>query len=189
MHITATSLLLPFLLLGHSALLASSPAAPWIDSVSFSLGKDNDSNDTDVYYVGFQNKWERSWFEGGAWYLSGYWDAEIGYMETDIGFDNELVDFSLTPVLRFQRDASLSSGVTPYAEAGFGPHLVSDTRLGKRDLTTAFQVGSILGFGVGFGERGQYELSYRFQHISNLNIKKPNDGIDMHLLRLGYNFY
>ena len=62
MRITATGLLLLFLLTGQTALLASSPAA-WIDSVSISLGKDNDSNDTDVYYVGFQNNEARAKFD------------------------------------------------------------------------------------------------------------------------------
>jgi opacity protein-like surface antigen len=184
---TAT-LLIPLLLLAQSAAMASS-SGRWFDAVSFSLGKDNDSNDTDVYRVGFQNKWERSWFNGGAWFLSGYWDTELGYMETDIGTDNELVDLSVTPVLRFQRDADLSSGASPFAEAGIGTHLISDTTLGRRVLSTAFQFGSVVGFGVGFGERGQYELSYRYQHISNADIKTPNDALDLHLLRLGYNFY
>ncbi|MBT8117252.1 MAG: acyloxyacyl hydrolase [Gammaproteobacteria bacterium] len=187
MRTIATNLLVPLLLLAQVPAMASSPPN-WIDAVSFTLGKDDNSNDTGVYRIGFQNKWERSWFEGGAWFLSGYWDTELGYLETDIGVYNELVDVSVTPVLRLQRDADLSSGVTPYAEAGFGPHLISETRLGRRILSTAFQFGSLIGLGVGFGERGQYELSYRFQHISNADIKTPNDGLELHLLRLGYNF-
>jgi opacity protein-like surface antigen len=187
MRTIATNLLVPLLLIAQAPAMASSPAN-WIDAISLTLGRDNDSNDTDVYRIGFQNKWERSWFEGGAWFLSGYWDAELGYLETDIGIYNELVDVSVTPVLRLQRDADLSSGVTPYAEAGIGTHLISETRLGRRNLSTAFQFGSLVGLGVGFGDRGQYELSYRFQHISNADIKQPNDGHDLHLLRLGYIF-
>jgi len=46
----------------------------------------------------------------------------------------------------------------------------------------------MLGFGLGFGEKGQYELSYRYQHISNGDIKTPNNGMNLHLLRLGYSF-
>jgi hypothetical protein len=112
-------------------------------------------------------------------------------MESDINnSDNsDLVDISLTPVFRYQRDANLSSGVTPYMEAGTGPHLISNTRLGFQKYSTAFQFGTLLGFGLGFGENGQYEVAYRFQHISNADIKKPNDGINLHLLRLGYSFY
>ncbi len=182
-----TTLLVLCLLLAQHSAMATSPHR-WIDSVTLSFGKDNDSNETDVIRVGFQNRWKHTWFDGGAWFLGGYWDTALGFMETDFGSDNELLDLSLTGVFRFQRDADLSSGLTPFAEAGIGPHLISDTRLGKRDLTTAFQFGSVVGFGVGFGERGQYELSYRFQHISNGDIKKPNDTLDLHLLRLGYSF-
>ena len=186
MQTRLTTLLAPLLLI--PSLLLAAGNSPWIDAVSLSLGTDDNSNDTNLFRIGFQNRWERSWFHGGAWYLSGYWDAEFAYMESDIGSDNDLLDLSITPMLRYQRDASLSSGAVPYAEAGIGAHLISDTKLGERDLRTALQFGSVVGIGMGFGGRGQYELSYRFQHISNADIKKPNDGLDLHLLRLGYNF-
>ena len=162
-----------------------------IDAFSFTYGQDEDSNEVDVIRIGLQNRWDRTWFKGGAWYLGGYWDAELAYMESDINnSDNsDLVDISLTPVFRYQRDANLSSGVTPYAEAGIGPHLLSHTSLGFQQYSTAVQFGSLVGFGLGFGDNGQYEVAYRFQHISNADIKKPNDGINLHLLRLGYSFY
>jgi hypothetical protein len=64
----------------------------------------------------------------------------------------------------------------------------ASTHIGNNDLSTAFQFASLVGVGLGFGGRGQYELSYRFTHFSNADIKQPNDGIDMHLLKLGYNF-
>lgn len=171
--------------LGTSALASDSR---WIDALSFTYGQDEDSSDIEAYRVGLQNRWERTWFNGGAWYLGGYWDAELAWIDSDNNDEGntELWDLSLTPVLRYQRDAELSSGVTPFAEAGIGAHLLSDTRLGDQKLSTAFQFGSMVGFGLGFGERGQYELSYRFQHISNADIKKPNDGLNLHLLRLGY---
>ena len=165
-------------------------ATNWIDAFSFTYGKDEDSNDNEVFRLGLQNRWERTWFKGGAWYLGGYWDAELAYMESDIknSDNNDLLDISLTSVLRYQRDANLSSGVTPYAEAGIGPHLLSKTSLGFQKYSTALQFGSLVGFGLGFGGNGQYEIAYRFQHISNANIKKPNDGMSLHLLRLGYSF-
>ena len=185
---TITRLLLISLLLSAQLPAMASSPANWVDAISFTLGNDENSNQTDVYRIGLQNKWERSWFEGGAWYVSGYWDAELAYLDSDIGRHDELWDISLTPILRLQRDADLSSGVTPYAEAGIGAHLFSDTRLGNRIFSTAFQFGSLIGVGLGFGVRGQYELSYRFQHTSNADIEEPNDGLDLHLLRLGYNF-
>ena len=162
----------------------------WIDAISLSFGEDNDNNETKVYRLGLQNKWERSWLHGGAWYVGGYWDAELSYMESDHkkSKNDELFAIGLTPVFRMQRDAELSSGMSPYAEIGIGPHLLSETRLGNQQYSTAFQIGSMLGFGLGFGDKGQYELSYRFQHLSNGDIKTPNQGMNLHLLRLGYSF-
>ncbi len=182
------NLLLPVLLLIHSTVLAKG-LGNWLDAASISIGKDGDPEDTNIYSVGLQNKWERSWFNGGAWFLSGYWDAELGRVESDTGTGDDLIDLSLTPVFRYQRDADLSSGITPYAEAGIGAHLVSDTHIGNNSLSTAFQFGPVIGIGVGFGERGQYELSYRFRQFTNAGIKNPNDGMELHLLRLGYNFH
>ena len=163
----------------------------WVDSVSMTLGTDEDSLDADVYRLGLQNRWGRTWFNGGAWNVGGYWDAELAYIKADAeyGENDELYNISLTPVFRLQRDAALSSGVSPFAEAGIGAHLFSDTSLADDSYATAFQFGSLLGCGIGFGKHGQYELGYRFQHISNASIKTPSDELNLHMLRLGYSFY
>ena len=188
-HMTLRSHLLLILALVFSS-GAHAAGNNWIDAMSFSYGEDNDNNETTLYRIGLQNKWERTWLNDGAWYVGGYWDAELAYMGSDHkkSKNDELFDLSLTPVFRLQRDASLSSGVSPYAEAGIGPHLLSETRLGNQQYSTALQFGTLVGFGLGFGEKGQYEISYRFQHISNADIKTPNQGMNLHLLRLGYSF-
>ena len=175
-------------LLTAQAFSAAAGASDWVDAISFTYGNDDGSNETDLYRLGLQNRWERTWFKGGAWYLGGYWDAEFSYMDTELENTkyDELMDLSLTPILRYQRDPNLSNGVTPYAEAGVGPHLLSKTRLGKEKYSTALQLGSLLGIGLGFGGSGQYEIAYRYQHISNAGIKTPNDGMNLHLFRMGY---
>jgi hypothetical protein len=162
----------------------------WVDGVSLSFGTDEDSIDADVYRVGLQNRWERTWFNGGAWNVGGYWDAELAYIDADAGRGEnaDLYDLSLTPVFRMQRDTALSSGVSPYAEAGIGAHLLSHTSLADKNYSTAFQFGSLVGLGIGFGRHGQYELGYRYQHISNAGIKDPNEGLNLHMVRLGYSF-
>ena len=162
----------------------------WVDAISLTYGTDEDSIEANVYRVGLQNRWERTWFNGGAWNVGGYWDAELAYIDADAGHgeNSDLYDLSLTPVFRMQRDTALSSGVSPFAEAGIGAHLLSETSLANKTYSTAFQFGSLVGMGIGFGRRGQYELGYRFQHISNAGIKHPNEGLNLHMLRLGYLF-
>lgn len=162
--------------------------ALWLDAVTLSLGQSDDADEAEIYRVGMHKDWRHSWFNGGAWYLGGYWDTELALMDSGKGASDKVYGVSLTPVLRYQRDAHLSSGITPFAETGIGAHLLSDTRLGNNNLSTAIQFASLIGLGVGFGERGQYELSYRFTHFTNADIKEPNDGLDLHLLKLGYNF-
>ena len=183
--------------LRHMLLISALLSAPlqasggnWIDGLSLSFGRDSNGNKTSLIRGGLQNRWQRTWFNGGAWYVGGYWDAELSFLESDVANseNNSLFDLSLTPVFRMQRDATLSSGVAPFAEAGIGAHLLTDTRLGERTFSTALQLGSVLGVGVGFGGNGQYELSYRYQRLSNLGIKQPNDGLDLHMVRIGYLF-
>jgi hypothetical protein len=189
-------LLLPRLTLAAALLLPSLTAwcantGHWIDSVTIGYGKESNTDDADIYQLSLQHDWNHTWFNGGAWYVGGYWDAGLAYLNAnaaDSGENSDLFDLSLISVLRWQRDASLSSGVSPFAEAGIGPHLLSETRLADKSYSTALQLGALVGFGIGFGERGQYELSYRYQYISNLDIKQPNDGMNQHLLRLGYSF-
>ena len=187
---TGFFLAIPLLLIIFTTSAGASGNNNWVDAISLTLGADNDSIDADIYRIGLQNRWGRTWFNDGAWNVGGYWDAEVAYIEADAEPDenDHLYDFSLTPVFRMQRDTALSSGVSPFAEAGIGAHLLSETSLSSLDFSTAMQFGSLLGLGVGFGRYGQYELGYRFQHISNAGIKTPHDSLSLHMLRLGYSF-
>jgi len=187
MTMFARLLIVPMLLLA-SFTLAHGAESRWVDSMTVSLGKDNDTNKTNAIQFGLQNKWNRTWFNDGAWFVGGFWDASLAYLKSDINQDTSLFDLSLTPFLRLQRDAQLSSGVTPFSQIGLGGHLLSDTELGNRDLATRLQFGPQVGVGLGFGQKGNYELTYRYQYLTNGDIKQPNDGLKMHFLSFGYAF-
>jgi hypothetical protein len=67
--------------------------------------------------------------------------------------------------------------------------LLSATSLNsQRQFGSSFQFGDHVGAGVRFGEKGQYDLGYRYQHFSNAGIKGPNQGINYNELRLQYHF-
>ena len=87
-----------------------------------------------------------------------------------------LWDASLTPMLRWASPAQ--SGPRFFVEGGIGIHLLSHTRINNdRNFTTAFQFGELGGIGFSFGPAGEYELGVYVEHVSNADIKKPNDGL------------
>ena len=173
-----------------TALLAFSPVVGAVDGVSFEYGKSDSSNaDVKLYRVGVQWDWKKRWLDTGNWHLGGYWDLSLG------GWDNSsasktnrsIVDIGLTPVFRFQQNNP--AGLSPYFEAGIGFHLLSATSVSpERRFGSSFQFGDHLGFGMRFGDKGRYDIGYRYQHLSNGGLKDPNQGINFHQLRLQYNF-
>jgi hypothetical protein len=158
----------------------------WVDSVSLSVGREN-VIDADMYRFGVQNRWNRTLFNGGAWFVGGYWDLSLAYLQSDKD-NSDLFALGVEPVLRLQRDADLSSGLSPFSEIGIGASLLSETQLHDRKLDTIFQISTHLGLGLGFGSKGRYEVAYRFQHLSNADISDNNDGVDFHLIKFAYNF-
>lgn len=161
-----------------------------VDSMSIEGGTSFSSrgDDTDMVRAGVQWDWGVKWFEHESWYLTGYWDLSLGYWHTDDKLDNhDVVDLGFTPTFRLR--SSATSGFIPYAEFAVGAHYLSDKDISdKRKFSTNFQFGDHLGLGFMFGDKGQYDLSYRLQHLSNASIDSPNPGINFNQIRFQYHF-
>ena len=173
-----------------AALLAVSPPAYAVDSMSFEYGHSDSSNvSVNLYRVSAQWDWNKKLIEMGAWHLGGYWETSFGYWDNNsfAKTHDSIFDFGVTPVFRFQQN-NISS-LSPYAELGVGFHLLSHTSVStQRQFGSAFQFGDHIGAGVRFGDKGKYDIGYRYQHLSNAGIKQPNQGINFHQLRLQYHF-
>jgi len=143
-----------------------------------------------MYRVGALWKWDKSWLSDRDWQITGSWEASLAswHGEKPGVEDRNITEIGITPVFRYAPKAG--SGITPYLEGGFlGLHLISPTSIYPgRNFSTAFQFGNALGFGITLGEHRQFDLGYRFQHLSNANIKKPNNGEDFNQLHLAYRF-
>ena len=172
------------------AFLSASPAALAVNGISFEYGDSESSNSSvSLYRVGVQWNWNRKLLEAGDWHVGSYWDLNLGYWDNrSSGRTNSgLFDLGITPVMRFQQNTI--SGLSPYAELGLGIHFLSRTSVStQRQFGSSFQFGNHIGAGVRFGDRGRYDLGYRYQHLSNAGIKQPNQGINFHQLRLQYHF-
>lgn len=144
----------------------------------------------EMYRVGALWNWDRSWLNDGGWHVTGSWEASLaGWRGYKPHADNRTItDIGITPVFRIAQKAG--SGMMPYLEVGLlGMHLISPTSIYPgRNFSTAFQFGHILGFGVSAGEHRQFDIGYRFQHLSNGKIKRPNNGVDFNQFHFAYRF-
>ena len=168
-----------------SALLFSTSVFA-VDGVSVEYGNGDATN---MARVGANWKWDKQWFTEGNWLVTGFWEASVGRWDghSSAGDNQTITDLGITPVFRFQQKNP--SGFAPYAEAAIGFHLITPTFINAdRKFSTAFQFGDHVGLGVRFGDRQQFDLGYRFQHLSNGSIKKPNQGINFNQIRFGYQF-
>jgi len=168
-----------------SALLFSTSVFA-VDGVSVEYGNGDATN---MARVGANWKWDKQWFTEGNWLVTGFWEASVGRWDghSAAGDNQTITDLGITPVFRFQQKNP--SGFAPYAEAAIGFHLITPTFINAdRKFSTAFQFGDHVGLGVRFGDRQQFDLGYRFQHLSNGSIKKPNQGINFNQIRFGYQF-
>ena len=177
-----------------AALLAVGNAAFGADGYSFEAGHSNSSTaNANLYRLGVQWDWNRRLLELGDWHVGGFWDLSLGYWSNNSPYQTNgyavsgLGDIGLTPTFRLQLNTS--SGMTPYGEVAIGFHFLSKTYLGEqRQFGTSFQFGDHIGAGVRFGDKGQYDIGYRYQHLSNGDLKAPNQGINYNILRLQYRY-
>jgi hypothetical protein len=146
-----------------------------VDGVSLEAGRGDEN--TDLWRIGLQWRWDKRWLEAGGWHLGAYWDVQLGQWSNG----HDVTDLSLTPVFRYQRS---SGSVIPYVEGAIGFHMLSDHRISSgRIVSTRFQFGDHLGAGVAFGP---HDIGFRLQHVSNGGIARPNPGINFFVLRYQY---
>ncbi len=165
--------------------------AAWFDSITVGGGVDvHRHSQVSMVRVAVQKDWAHHWGEDGNWFWSGAWEAEVSAWHGNPGTtgNSNLVEIGFRPVVRLERKVSSPDDMQPYVEAGLGGALLSKTRIDTRHFSTAFQFGSHVGAGVRFGHDRRYELSYRFMHYSNADIKKPNQGISFNTLNFGFRF-
>ena len=144
---------------------------------------------TDTARVGAIFNFERKWFTDGSWQVTGFWEAMAGRWQghSSAGDNQTVTDLSLTPVFRLVQRAP--SSIAPYLEGAIGAHIISPTFINaNRRFGSSFQFGDHVGAGVSLGAHQQFDLGYRFQHLSNGGIKQPNEGINLNEIHLIYHF-
>jgi lipid A 3-O-deacylase len=136
-----------------------------------------------------------AWTDAYRW--NSFWNTELNlwvlgridqwHGKEDNPVVSRLWDISATPILRLQPRQPKSW--FPFFDVGVGVHWITATRINaQRQFSTRFQFGEFFGPGIQFGPRAQYEIAFRVQHVSNGNIKEPNNGLSVRMLVLQYHF-
>lgn len=122
-----------------------------------------------------------------GWKWNQYWEVNLSYwyLYRHKEGEEDLFELGITPNVRVERDWTSQWG-RPYMEAGLGVHLLSKVHIGPRDLGSALQFGTHVGFGLRFGSHEQWDIAYRYEHLSNAGLKEPNPGINFGMVRFGY---
>lgn len=171
------------------ASFASKPCC--LDSYSIAVGWGRPNHLRGARFA-IQKDWRVRWFPFLGWHLSGYWDGSIAYWRTNgnrFGQYKNMTIVGFDPIFRWQSDKPWGHTITPYLEAAVGIAGLSKRHLGHRSMGANWAFQDLLGFGVTFGYRQQYDISAHYLHYSNADIKRPNNGIDVKvLLMFTYHF-
>jgi hypothetical protein len=160
-------------------------ASTW--GAQFAYGFANDHGvHTKKYDLGLVWDPHLTWWQIGGWNFTAVGEAHAVYWDVGGASSNPIGEFGVSPVIRFEKSAG---AWRPYVEAGAGIRVLTHARLtDSYTMSTGFQFADMIGVGVKFGSHQQYQMGYRFQHLSNASIKRPNPGIDFHQIYVQYNF-
>lgn len=179
--IRPSCLLLSLLVAGTSA------DASGIDGFAVEIGESASSDSLLTRArLSLQQDWNRSWSVGRSARITGYWDLSLSHWKNRSRHrtNREVFDIGLTPTLRME--GAESASLSPYAEIGVGLHMLSHSSVSAfRRFGSSFQFSEHFGAGFRFGTRRQFDLGYRFEHISNGGLQPPNKGINYSLVRFG----
>ncbi|WP_178861489.1 acyloxyacyl hydrolase [Thiomicrorhabdus cannonii] len=158
---------------------------PGIDTDLLTLSYDQGADNTiDHFRIALGADWKEKFYQSGNFEIGGRWEVNANYWHSTLANpDNkEGYMFGITPV--FQYIYKLSS-LDLYMETGAGLQFLNDPTIENEFKSTQFQFGDIFGMGI---KTKQFELGYRYLHVSNAGIEIPNPGTDFHNLYLGYRF-
>ena len=110
------------------------------------------------------------------------------------------IEPKINPVISPENDIEFGIGVgvkymyhcteqlAAYIFGSVGPHYVTVV---TRDQANGFIFSDTIGCGVSWflNEKSAINLEYRWRHISNADLKMPNNGIDTHIGMIGYSLF
>lgn len=151
-----------------------------------SVGGGSGTKDVQGYRVGFQRTLTQEGITPQRRRVTGYWELAFTQMHNPITYsfptNNDLEATSFSLVLRLPLKICLQW----YFDIGIGITYLTNQEISTRNLGTKWLFEDRLGAGVLLGPRLQYEIGYRLLHYSNGYLAQVNQGLNLHMLILGY---
>jgi lipid A 3-O-deacylase len=174
--------ILTLLMLASPSLFAQDSEKTFVfDLGRSSLNASRGHSEFDIYRIGMQREFKRTFWQGKNSSLSGYWEGSVNYWRADA---DDVFAVALSPVfvLSFGED---DGNYRPFIELGVGLALLSDDVVAGRQMGSSWQFEDRIGFGIKSEKMG---FHYRYMHYSNGDLSKPNQGIDAHVVGMTYRF-
>ncbi|MCD2343047.1 acyloxyacyl hydrolase [Ideonella azotifigens] len=113
----------------------------------------------------------------GGWSLSNQTNFSVSRWSAqgDVAFAKNAWDVAIVPLVHWQRPAFGATRME--VEFGIGPAWLSQTNIGDRQKSTQYQFSDHLGLNL-VDAGGAWRVGLHWRHISNLDIKTPNNGVD-----------
>ncbi|MCV2363249.1 acyloxyacyl hydrolase [Paucibacter sp. DJ1R-11] len=102
---------------------------------------------------------------------------QLGAWQARQGEPRHLVDAAFIPALRWDLGAP-AAGLRLDLELGIGAGFISHSRIGARQKSTNFQFFDVMGLGLRSAD-ARWRLSLDYRHVSNADIRKPNQAVDL----------
>lgn len=118
------------------------------------------------------------WDLGRQWRLQSRLDVSAGWLGDSGG--NAAIS-TVGPSLIIDSERSMFS-----LEVGISPTWLTQYHFGTKDFGMHLQFTSHVGFNLDLSSR--IRIGYRFQHMSNGGLIKPNPGLNLHTMAVSYLF-
>jgi lipid A 3-O-deacylase len=129
--------------------------------------------------------WKKQAF-GGQWSANTEVFLSTWRAERAGGGKRSYLQAGIVPLFRWTPDQGRSPW---FAEIGIGLSLLDrDFVTPTKTFGTTWNFSDNLAVGRSFGDKGQHEISLRWQHTSKGGVKKPNPGLDIGLVRYSLKF-
>ncbi|NTV12233.1 MAG: acyloxyacyl hydrolase [Zoogloea sp.] len=141
----------------------------------------------DSYGVaGIGMNWPVAVVDRDGWHATGEVELQLGQIRATGGIDDGDRMGQAGAFINL-RAAQGNAALRPYFEVGAGGNLFSQVHLGGKQFSSAFQFGEHLGIGM-ISPDQHWLAGVRYAHYSNANIQRPNDGLDLYQVLVGFTF-